>query len=439
MSSDPLQRRQRVGALGRWLFLAALIVAIITLVALLLTIVNDSFGLVALRNARQPEELAQQAAAPGQRLADLPKPTLIAILQANISHNRGRKLERDQRFLADALVFNTPAEWEQACAAAEPPAGCDAPARSQADVYRLVLQEVVQPEVLETWSLAESLFNRPQLTAATAERYPNARLEFRAWLSADFVTGPQASEAQYAGVRTAILGSLWVILITISVAFPLGIGAAIYLEEYAGDTRLNRIIQTNIYNLAGVPSIIYGMLGLAIFVRFMEPLTSGALFRAAADPATVTGRTILSAGLTLALLVLPLIIINAQEAIRAVPGSLRQASLGLGATRWQTVWSHVLPSALPGILTGAILSISRAIGETAPLIVVGVSTFIAVDPDGPFSKYTTLPAQIYQWTARPQGEFRHIAAAASLVLLILLLSLNASAILIRNRSSRARA
>jgi phosphate transport system permease protein len=213
--------------------------------------------------------------------------------------------------------------------------------------------------------------------------------------------------------------------------------AAIYLEEYAVDNRLNRLIRTNINNLAGVPSIIYGMLGLAVFVRALEPLTSGKLF-GLVDPTTANGRTILAAGLTLGLLILPLIIINAQEAIKAVPNSLRQAGMGLGATKWQTIWHHVLPNAMPGILTGTILAISRAIGETAPLVVVGASTFITVDPTNPFSKFTTLPIQIYQWTSRPQDEFRNIAAAAILVLLFLLLALNASAVLLRNRFSKRR-
>jgi phosphate transport system permease protein len=239
-----------------------------------------------------------------------------------------------------------------------------------------------------------------------------------------------------AGIRTAILGSLWVIAITILFAFPVGVGAAIYLEEYASDTPLNRLIQTNINNLAGVPSIIYGMLGLAIFVRVLEPLTSGAAFGVVEDATTANGRTILSAGLTLGLLILPLIIINAQEAIRAVPNSLRQASYGVGATKWQTIWNHVLPNALPGILTGAILAISRAIGETAPLVVVGASTYITYDPDGPFSKFTVLPIQIYQWTSRPQDVFRNIAAAAIIVLLVLLFTMNATAVLLRNRYSK---
>jgi phosphate transport system permease protein len=219
-------------------------------------------------------------------------------------------------------------------------------------------------------------------------------------------------------------------------AFPIGVGAAIYLEEYAdGNNWLNRIIQTNINNLAGVPSIVYGILGLAIFVRGLESLTSGEVF-GLVDPTTANGRTVLSAGFTLGLLVLPIIIINAQEAIRAVPQSLRRASYGIGATKWQTIWHHVLPNAVPGIMTGTILAISRAIGETAPLVVVGASTAISFDPSSPFSKFTTLPIQIYQWTSRPQDEFRSIAAAAILVLLVMLLSLNAAAVVVRNRFSR---
>jgi phosphate transport system permease protein len=168
----------------------------------------------------------------------------------------------------------------------------------------------------------------------------------------------------------------------------------------------------------------------------LEPLTSGFAFGVVEDPTTANGRTILSAGLTLGLLILPMIIINAQEAIRAIPSSLRQASYGVGATKWQTIWHHVLPNALPGILTGVILAMSRAIGETAPLVVVGASTYITYDPDGPFSKFTVLPIQIYQWTARPQDVFRNIAAAAIIVLLVLLFTLNATAVLLRNRYSK---
>jgi phosphate transport system permease protein len=295
---------------------------------------------------------------------------------------------------------------------------------------------VLDPKVIESWTLTDSILRGDEIRAEVAADHPDASLVFRTWLTGRFIIAAQAPSAEAAGVRTAILGSLWTIVITILVAFPVGVGAAVYLEEYASQTsRINRVIQTNINNLAGVPSIIYGMLGLAIFVRALEPITSGAAFGLVDSTASANGRTILAAGLTLAILVLPLIIINAQEAIRAVPGSLRQASYGLGATRWQTTWHHVLPAALPGILTGTILSVSRAIGETAPLVVIGASTYIVTDPSGPFSKFTTLPIQIYQWTSRPQAEFRNIAAAAIIVLMLLLLSLNATAIFLRNRYS----
>lgn len=384
-------------------------------------------------------------------LEALDKDTLVSILQTAtddngrliVSAGKLRQLENEQLFYEDQLLTLDPERHAAECASGEPPARCSLPPRTQEEVYQVVLAEVIQPRVVASWSLVESVFNRDAIATEIAGNHPDAEMVFRSWLTVDFVTSPQSSTPELAGVRTAIFGSLWVILITIMVAFPLGVGAAIYLEEYANDIRspflrrVNSIIQTNINNLAGVPSIIYGMLGLAVFVRIMEPFTSGRLFGAVADPTTANGRTILSAGMTLALLILPLIIINAQEAIRAVPSSLRQASYGLGATKWQTIWHHVLPNALPGILTGTILAMSRAVGETAPLVVIGASTAIFVDPSGPFSKFTVLPIQIYQWTARPQDEFRNIAAAAIIVLLILLLTLNATAVLLRNRFSRS--
>ena len=344
-----------------------------------------------------------------QDLADLPKETLVATLQDNVSKGLFRRFESEMPFED----------------------------RSKEDVYGLVVERVVEPEIVQTWPLFESVFGRSEVLAEAAAEYPDAEISFMSWLNPKFIVNPQSANPERAGVRTAILGSLWTILITILFAFPLGVGAAIYLEEYAVDNRINRLIQTNINNLAGVPSIIYGMLGLAVFVRMLEVLTSGKLF-GLVDPTTANGRTILSAGLTLGLLILPLIIINSQEAIKSVPNSLRQAGMGLGATRWQTIWHHVLPNAMPGVLTGTILAVSRAIGETAPLVVVGASTFITVDPTNPFSKFTTLPIQIYQWTSRPQDEFRNIAAAAILVLLVLLLTLNATAVLLRNRFSKRR-
>lgn len=397
-----IEGRNRSGLTWRWIFQASTIIGIIALTALLLNIINSAFGYVALQAKVDPATLAVD----GIALEHQSKEQLITVLQANISSGAYNKLEKDQPFAE----------------------------RSAANIRQLILERVVKYDVKQSWSLWESITRADQIKKQAAEKYPEASLKFVSWLSSDFVARPQTSEALTAGVRTAILGSLWTILFTILLAFPLGVGAAIYLEEYATDNWLNRLIRTNINNLAGVPSIVYGILGLAIFVRALEPLTSGSVF-GAVDPTTANGRTVLAAGLTLGLLVLPIIIINAQEAIRAVPQSLRKASYGLGATKWQTVWSHVLPSALPGILTGTILAVSRAIGETAPLVVVGASTAISFDPSSPFSKFTTLPIQIYQWTSRPQDEFRSLAAAAILVLLIILLSLNASAVLLRNRFS----
>ena len=401
-----LPARHRAGRIWRWFFQASTVVGILALIILVLNIVNSAFGYAAIENKINPQDLAIN----GISVEQLHQIDLVWILEQHVSAGLFRRLESEM-------------PWEE---------------RTRQEIYNLVMERVVNPTVLDTWSLSESLFSRDQILVDLAEKYPHATLEFKSWLSADFLTSPQSPEPQKAGVRTAILGSLWTIAITILFAFPLGVGAAIYLEEYANDSPVNRLIQTNINNLAGVPSIIYGILGLAIFVRALESFTSGAVFGLLDDATTANGRTIISAGMTLGLLILPLIIINAKEAIKAVPNSLRQASFGMGATRWQTVWHHVLPNAISGILTGTILAISRAIGETAPLVVVGASTFITFDPDGPFSKFTTLPIQIYQWTSRPQDEFRNIAAAAILVLLAMLLSMNAIAIVLRNKYAKNR-
>lgn len=372
-----------------------------------------------------------------ESLDDLPYDSLVEIYVANVSKGRCRAVEREQRFYADRLICESPEVFAEVCASENPPPACTLEPRDAAGLQQLIRADVVQPKILATWNGLESVLNREEILAEAAQKYPNADVFFKSWLTRDFITSPQSSYPEIAGIRTAILGTLWVVGIAILFSFPLGVAAAVYLEEYADKTsRFNQVIQTNINNLAGVPSIIYGLLGLAVFVRALEPITSGAVFGAVEAGTTANGRTILSAGLTLGLLGLPVIIISAQEAIRAVPGSLRQASFGLGATKWETVRHHVLPNAIAGILTGVILSMSRIIGETAPLVVIGASTFITTDPTGPFSKFTTLPSQIYQWTARPQDTFRDIAAATIVVLITLLLLLNATAIYFRNRYSK---
>lgn len=399
-----LEYRHRVGRIWLVVFQVSTLIGIVVLGALLFNILNLAFGYVAIETKVDPVSLAIN----GIPLENLHPLDLTYILKENVSQGLFRKLEREK-----------PLEE-----------------RTREEIYDLVIKYVLRPQAVKTWSLFDSLLRREQVFSEAGERYPEAQVVFRSWLTTKFIVSPQSSKPEFAGVRTAILGSLWTIAITILFAFPMGVGAAIYLEEFAHETWFNRIIQANINNLAGVPSIIYGILGLAIFVRMLVPLTSGTLFGVATEGATANGRTILSAGLTLGLLILPIIIINAKEALRAVPHSLRQASFGLGATNWQTVWHHVLPDALPGVLTGTILAISRAVGETAPLVVVGASTFITFDPQGPFSKFTTLTIQIYQWTSRPQDEFRNIAAAAIIVLLVLMLALNATAVLLRNRYRR---
>lgn len=230
----------------------------------------------------------------------------------------------------------------------------------------------------------------------------------------DFISGVPSRFAERAGISPALVGSLYLMMLTACIAVPIGVGAAIYLEEYAGRNWLTRIIEVNISNLAGVPSIIYGLLGLQLFARYLG-----------------LGRSLLAGALTLALLVLPVIIIATREALRTVPRSLREASYAIGATRWQTIWHQVLPVAIPGIMTGCIIALSRALGETAPLVTLGALTYVAFLPDGLLSPFTALPIQIFNWTSRPQESFHANAAAGICLLLLLLLIMNAGAIYLR--------
>lgn len=236
-------------------------------------------------------------------------------------------------------------------------------------------------------------------------------------LSWQFLTSFPSRRPEAAGIYSALVGSVFVIGLTALIAIPIGIGAAIYLEEYAKRSRWSRVIEINIANLAGVPSIIYGLLGLALFVRALS-----------------FGRSVLAGAATLALLVLPVVILATREALRAVSPSLREASYALGATKWQTIWHQVLPVAVPGILTGLILALSRAVGETAPLIMIGALTYVPFAPDGIWSPFTVLPIQIFNWVSRPQAEFLRNAAGGIIVLLGLLLLMNGLAAWIRDRA-----
>jgi phosphate transport system permease protein len=245
-----------------------------------------------------------------------------------------------------------------------------------------------------------------------------------AGLDWQFISSFPSRKPEKAGVLAALAGTLWLMVLVAIISFPIGVGAGMFLEEFSTDNWFTRLIEINISNLAGVPSIIYGLLGLAAFVRIMSPITGG--------------RSVLSGALTLVLLILPIIIVTTREALRTVPDSLRMAGFALGATRWQVIWSHVLPMAFPGILTGVILALSRAIGETAPLIVIGAATFIPFVPKGLQSSFTAMPIQIYNWVSRPQDEFHYIAASGIIVLMIVLLCMNALAVYLRNRFQKAR-
>lgn len=251
------------------------------------------------------------------------------------------------------------------------------------------------------------------LTYVLVEAWP--RLDSRLWNNFPSIRRPER-----AGAQSAIFGTIWVIAFTALFCLPTGIMAAIHLEEYADPNRwYNRLIELNIQNLAAVPSIIYGILGLGLLARELA-----------------LGTTVLTASLTLSLLVLPVVIIASREAIRAVPQSIRQASLALGATRWQTIWRQVLPAAVPGIATGSILALSRAIGEAAPLLLLGAVTYVAFNPEGLESAYTVLPIQIFGWISQSREEFHHLAAAGIVILLAILLIMNAAAIWLRNRFSQ---
>ncbi|WP_102274558.1 phosphate ABC transporter permease PstA [Cytobacillus massiliigabonensis] len=236
------------------------------------------------------------------------------------------------------------------------------------------------------------------------------------YLDFQFLQNLPSRKPEQAGVKTALIGTIWLMGVVAPVTFLLGVGTAIYLEEYAKKSRFTRFIQVNISNLAGVPSIVFGLLGLTVFVR-----------------ALALGTSVLAAGLTMSLLVLPIIIVASQEAIKAVPKELREASYGMGATKWQTILHVVLPAAIPGILTGGILALSRAIGETAPLVVLGLPLFLAFLPKSVFDMFTVLPMQIYNWTGRPQEEFQGVAAAGIIVLLTMLIIMNSIAVFIRNK------
>lgn len=239
------------------------------------------------------------------------------------------------------------------------------------------------------------------------------------YLDWDFLSNYASRRPEDAGIKAAIYGTVWIMAIVAPVSLILGVGTAIYLEEYAPDNKFTHFIELNISNLSGVPSIVFGLLGLTVFVRLLE-----------------MGRSVLAGGLTMSLMILPVIVVSSQEAIRAIPKEQYEASYAMGATKWQTIRTVVLPAAVPGILTGSILALSRAVGDTAPLLMIGAMTFIAYIPESIWSGFTAMPIQIFNWAGRPQEEFQAVAAAGSIVLMLMLVIMNSLAIYIRNKFSK---
>lgn len=435
-----LRKRQRRGKVGETFFLLSNLFGLLMIIILVGHVLNNTFGLVVISNVVDPHTLADRP------LEELSKDELISILLTQ-QPKRIPVIIRDRYSHVEDTLF-TKVPLSEAIAGANIPEAyqemliTDLSREQQAEVLAanvdqgqmldLLTDNVIKPTVVQSWQLIPSIFDRASIEQEFAEKYPEDELVFRSWLSLDFITSSISSSATTAGLLTALLGTFWIIGITGTIAIVLGVGAAIYLEEYAQGNPLERLIEINIRNLAAIPSVIYGMLGLSVFVLSLEPLFSGRWL----GYTDTNGRTVLAAAATLALLILPNLIVTSQEAIRAVPRTIREASYGLGATQWQTISRQVLPAALPSILTGVILSVARALGETAPLLVVGASTFIGVNPSSPFSKFTVVPVQIYQWTSRPELEFRNVAAAAIIVLLGVMIILNLTAIITRNRFSQ---
>lgn len=267
-------------------------------------------------------------------------------------------------------------------------------------------------KIFQYWALMCTLFGLILLAIFIG----NIIVEGVARIDWQFLTSLPSRKPELAGIYTATLGTIWILGLTAVIAFPLGVASAIYLEEYSEKSRLNNILELNISNLAGVPSIIYGLLGLEVFVRVFG-----------------LGESILAGSMTLSLLILPIIIVATREAIKAVPKSLKEASFALGATKWQTVWTQVLPASFGGILTGVILALSRAVGEAAPLIVVGALAYVPFAPSNPMDEFTVLPIQIFNWVSRPQHGFSINASAAIIVLLLITFFMNGIAVFLRNR------
>ncbi|MCU0475679.1 MAG: phosphate ABC transporter permease PstA [Anaerolineae bacterium] len=428
--SDVNKRNAR-GNLMQRLYFSAMIIAIIVLIMLLFSIINQAFGYIAVSQAIKTEDLSDQPlnSLSSDELAQILLEQTPRLLLVMVRDNLNRAPVDQFTTTPFSQSINGTVPEDLASVTPRDLSGDAGPAAyarllaanlSPDALTALIEANVLKVEIEKSWTLAESLFNRAAIEAEVANTPEQEELRFHSWLNNRLLTQRNSQQVEQTGIGPALAGTAYLLIMTIAISLPLGVGAAIYFEEYAKENFLNKLLETNIRNLAGVPSIIYGMLGLTVFVNTLSGITQG--------------RTILSGALTLSLLILPIIITNSREALRAVPSTIREASYGLGATKWQTVSRQILPAALPGVLTGLILGVSRAIGETAPLIVIGATNSISTFPDGPFSRFSVLPFTIYNWSTQPDASFKNAASAAIIVLMLLLLLINATAIVLRNRA-----
>lgn len=424
-------RRNRWALNMQRIYFGTLVIAIFILFLLLFSIINQTIGYISVTQAIKTEQLSDKPLntltseeLSNILLAQTPR-LLLVMVRDNLS-----KVATDQFTsvpLKDAINGTVPADLADLTARdLTGDAGPAAYARllatnlSPDQLVALIEVNVLKVEIEKSWTLVESLTQRESIEAEVAASEKQEELRWHSWLNTSLLTQRNSQRVEEAGIGPALAGTTYLLILTVAISLPLGVGAAIYLEEYANESFMNRLLETNIRNLAGVPSIIYGMLGLTVFVNTLSFITQG--------------RSILAGALTLSLLILPIIITNSREALRAVPSTIREASYGLGATKWQTVSRQVLPAALPGILTGLILGVSRAIGETAPLIVIGATNSISTYPNSPFSRFSVLPFTIYNWSSQPDAAFKNASSAAIVVLLIALLTINSVAIILRNRA-----
>lgn len=423
-------RRNGRALLMQRIYFGTLVIAIAILIMLLFSIINQTIGYVAVSQAIKAEQLSDQPlnTLTSEELSTILLEQTPRLLLVMVRDNLN-KIATDQFTgtpFKDSINGTVPADLAEVTPRdLSGDAGPAAYARllaanlSPERLVALIEVNVLKVEIEKSWSLWESLTQRAEIEAEVAAN-EGQELQFYSWLNTRLLTQRNSQRVEEAGIGPALAGTTYLLVLTVAISLPLGVGAAIYLEEYAKENFLNRLLETNIRNLAGVPSIIYGMLGLTVFVNTFSSITQG--------------RSILSGALTLSLLILPIIITNSREALRAVSSTIREASYGLGATKWQTVSRQVLPAALPGILTGLILGVSRAIGETAPLIVIGATNSISTYPDSPFSRFSVLPFTIYNWSSQPDAAFKNASSAAIVVLLIALLTINSVAIILRNRA-----